>query len=154
MKIEFKLCNPDIIKEIIEHYYQEKIDYQLNVTPYRFSPTDIIEICFRSNNINEMIEKLYIADKNYKPKQTPLEKYIESIKDSVKKINSIDDSKSTEDILRNIEITKINIQNELYTPDPEPFPENNKLQDSDLQEHTPHEVHIYRPVFTPFAPVN
>ncbi|AYV76269.1 MAG: putative AAA+ family ATPase [Terrestrivirus sp.] len=65
LKMEFKLCNKEIAKQIIEHYYETKLSSNLEITPYRFSPTDILELCFKCETVHEFIEKLYESDKNF-----------------------------------------------------------------------------------------
>lgn len=63
LKIEFKLCNREIATQIIEFYYNKKISQPLEITSYKFSPTDILEQCFKCDSIDELVEKLYENNK-------------------------------------------------------------------------------------------
>lgn len=74
MKIEFKLCNHDIATQIIEHYYGEKLPLNLLITDYRYSASEILEICFKTENINDLVNLLNNMDANYVESNTDIDK--------------------------------------------------------------------------------
>jgi len=88
MKIEFKLCNHDTAKQIILHYYGENILTNLSITDYRYSATEILELCFKTQNINDLVNLLNNIDANYVESKTDID---ESKTDSE---SDIDESES------------------------------------------------------------
>jgi hypothetical protein len=56
MKINFKKCNNQICKDILEYYYKTTID--MNFDNYKYTPAEVFQACFRSKTIDEAIKLL------------------------------------------------------------------------------------------------
>ncbi len=62
LEIEFKACNKQIATNIIEHNYGTCLTEELTIAPYKFTPAEIHEICFKHDNINEMVKTINLMD--------------------------------------------------------------------------------------------
>lgn len=50
VKINFSKCDNKMGHDIIEHFYDQKIEKMINFPEYKYSPADILEKCFRYND--------------------------------------------------------------------------------------------------------
>lgn len=58
LEIEFKTCSKEIAKQIIEYHYKQSINGEFTITPYKFSPAEIQQICFQYDDMYDAIQKL------------------------------------------------------------------------------------------------
>ena len=59
MKINFTKCTNQMCRQIIEHFYKEKIDQNIQFPDYKYSPAEILELCqLNYEDINIVIKKL------------------------------------------------------------------------------------------------
>lgn len=59
MKMEFTKCSSEISKNLVEHFYNDKLPNGITLHNNLHSPAEIIEKCFNnSNNINDVIKIL------------------------------------------------------------------------------------------------
>lgn len=64
LKIEFKYCNHNICKQIIEFFFQEPIQPNIIFPDYKWSPADVFQKCFNFNDINKVCTSLVEENNN------------------------------------------------------------------------------------------
>merc|ERR1712070_1050898 len=63
MKINFKKCSSNTANQIINKFYDKEENSNIYIKEFKYSPSDIIEICM-NNNYDETIKKLIDTDNN------------------------------------------------------------------------------------------
>lgn len=58
MKINFTKCSDIMYKNIIEHFYGIKITKNFKINEYKYSPADLLELCFRNSDDIENLLKI------------------------------------------------------------------------------------------------
>lgn len=61
LNIHYKLCNKEIIKQMVESFYSTKVNLNADKLPeYILSPAEVNRICFKNfNSMNSAIEEIY-----------------------------------------------------------------------------------------------
>jgi hypothetical protein len=58
VKIHYKKCNSQITKDIVEFYFETQIDEQIILPAYKFTASEIFEICSKYDSVDETIEHI------------------------------------------------------------------------------------------------
>jgi hypothetical protein len=58
IQIHFQKCNSNIIKEIVEFYYEETISQNISFADFKYTPAEVFQCCQNNDSINDTIELL------------------------------------------------------------------------------------------------